>query len=353
MEFKKLKFPEAVAEIAAFSGMELPVSQTASSSSENSARLIQLLDDAQAAYERELFQSAPESEVKIFLKNRQFNKKSVMHFGVGFAPDRSDFILKKLGRSKSDRNLLYKAGLVVRNKQGQFVDRFQNRLMFPIYDRRGRVIAFCGRALDNREPKYADQPQTKLFNKRRDFFGLFHAAKAIRMEGKAIIVDGYMDVLRLHQAGIENAVATPGAETTTEHVRELFHATDQIVFCFDKSRTGCISAYRSMLRVLPEMQDGRLVGFSFLPERMDQDSFVQQFGAAEFQNLISDDEPIADFIFRMLADEFDVAKPEERKKLWEHFNQMYRVLPDAVFRRLLLHGFCRKLVFEDYFGRWR
>ena len=353
MNYSNLRFTDAVKEIAAFSGMTLPVGQTASSSSEESGRMIQLLDDAHALYERELVQSGTESEVKSFLKTRKFDKKSVLRFGIGFVPDQSDFILRKLGRSKTDRDLLYKAGLIIRNDKRHEFDRFQNRLMFPIYDRRGRVIAFCGRALDNSEPKYAYPPQTSLFNKRRDFFGLFHAAKAIRMEGKAIIVDGYMDVLRLHQAGIENAVSTPGAETTTEHVRELFHATDQIVFCFDKSRTGCISAYRSMLRVLPEMQDGRLVGFSFLPERMDQDSFVQQFGAAEFQNLISDDEPIEGFMFRMLREEFDVAKPEEREELWENFNQMYRVLPDTVFRRLLLHDFCRKLVFEDYFGRWR
>ena len=153
MKYSNLRFLDAIEELATLARMEVPVNRTASSKLENTTGLIQLMEQAQAAYQRELLQSDPDSEIKSYIKNRQLTKDSVMHFGIGFAPDRWDFILRKLGRSKSDRDLLLKTGLVIRKNEDKEYDRFRNRLMFPIYDRRGRVIAFGGRVLDSGEPK--------------------------------------------------------------------------------------------------------------------------------------------------------------------------------------------------------
>ncbi len=335
MKYSNLRFLDAIEELATLARMEVPVNRTASSKLENTTGLIQLMEQAQAAYQRELLQSDPDSEIKSYIKNRQLTKSSVMHFGIGFAPDRWDFILRKLGRSKSDRDLLLKTGLVIRKNEDKEYDRFRNRLMFPIYDRRGRVIAFGGRVLDSGEPKYMNSPETVLFRKSNELFGLFHAAKAIRDEGRAIIVEGYTDVLCLHQFGIENAVATLGTATTPYHVRELFRTTDEIVFCFDGDRAGKIAAWRAMKSTLSMMYDGRLVGFVFLPAGHDPDSFVRQHGADEFRNQISKCEPIAEFIFRELIDSVDLNRADGKAKLVKEITPVLSELPDSTLRELM------------------
>ncbi len=349
MKYSNLRFMDAIEELASIAGMEIPKNRTAGPSMGNTARLIQLMEEVQAAYKRELLRSDPESHVKSYFKNRGFKQKSAMHFGIGFAPERWDFILKKFGRSESDRSLLRKAGLVIRNDKGREYDRFRNRLMFPIHDRRGRVIAFGGRVLDSSEPKYLNSPETVLFRKSNELFGLFHAAKAIKDEGKAIIVEGYTDVLSLHQSGIENAVATLGTATTSYHIRELFRATDEIVFCFDGDRPGKIAAWRAMKSALTMMYDGRLVGFVFLPKGHDPDSFVRQNGTAEFQQLISNCEPIAEFIFRQLKGSADINRADGIGKLIKDITPILTQLPDSTLRELMKNEL-RKItgLSEDY-----
>ena len=349
MKYSNLRFMDAIEELASIAGMEIPRNRTAGPSMGNTAKLLQLMEEVQVAYKMELLRSDPESHVKSYFKNRGFKQESAMHFGIGFAPERWDFILKKFGRSESDRSLLRKAGLVIRNDKGREYDRFRNRLMFPIHDRRGRVIAFGGRVLDSSEPKYLNSPETVLFRKSNELFGLFHAAKAIKDEGKAIIVEGYTDVLSLHQSRIENAVATLGTATTSYHIRELFRATDEIVFCFDGDRPGKIAAWRAMKSALTMMYDGRLVGFVFLPKGHDPDSFVRQNGKAKFQQLISNCEPIAEFIFRQLKGSADINRADGIGKLVKDITPILKQLPDSTLRELMKNEL-RKItgLSEDY-----
>ena len=333
MKYGNLQFRETIEELASAAGMKIPVEARARPVSGDYDRLLELMQSAQSAYRNELHQGE-NAAPREYLQNRNISSESAKKFGLGFAPDKWDYLATCLGASGSSIEMLEKAGLAVKKDKRKGYDRFRNRLMFPIEDRRGRVIAFGGRIIGEGEPKYLNSPETILFKKSNQLFGLHLALAAIKRAKKVIVVEGYTDVVVLSQHGIENAVATLGVATSSYHVRELFRTAEEIVFCFDGDNAGKMAAWRAMESALPVLYDGRLVSFVFLPEGSDPDTYVQSQGAESFQEMVSKGEPIVDFIFRRLRENVDIGRHDGQAKLIDDFVPIYTAMPDSVLREL-------------------
>ena len=337
MKYRNLQFRETVEELASIAGMEIPVNRTRISSSGDFEKLLELMTQVQSAYKNELHRGEHSSSPREYLKSREITREASLKFGIGYAPDRWDFLLKKFGRNAEDCKLLEKAGLVTSNEKGKSYDRFRGRLMFPITDRRGRVIGFGGRIIGSGEPKYLNSPETLLFKKSNELFGLHEALTAIKQAGKVIVVEGYTDVVALSQNAVENIVATLGTATTPFHVRALFQTAPEIVFCFDGDAAGRTAAWRAMESALPMMYDGKLVSFVFLPQGHDPDSMIREEGKEKFLERISSGEPITNFIFRILLENTDMNRHDGKAKLVEDFKPLYSKLPDSTLRQYMLN----------------
>ena len=230
--------------------------------------------------------------------------------------------------------MLLRAGLVIerqpdaeRGKTPGFYDRFRDRVMFPIRDTRGRTIGFGGRVLDGSEPKYLNSPETELFHKGRELYGLFEARQATRSLQRLLVVEGYMDVVSLHQAGITYAVATLGTATTPDHLQRIFRLVGEVVFCFDGDRAGRAAAWRALENAVGEVKQGRQVRFLFLPEGQDPDSLVQEEGAEAFEARLANALPLSDYLIRELSSRADVASVDGRAKLVELARPLVRAHP--------------------------
>jgi DNA primase len=248
-----------------------------------------------------------------YLKGRGLTGAIAAKFGVGYAPEGWQSLAAAF--PEYDDPGLETAGLVIAGDGGKRYDRFRDRIMFPIHDTRGQVIAFGGRVLGDGEPKYLNSPETPLFSKGRELYGLFLARNAIRDAGKVIVVEGYMDVVALAQHGVENVVATLGTATTPIHVHKLFRLTDTIVFCFDGDNAGRKAAWRALENTLPVLADGKNAVFLFLPEGEDPDDFVRKRGKVEFEDLIGRATPLSDFLLAELAAQHPPATTEGRAAL--------------------------------------
>ena len=348
IKYGNLQFREAIEDLASAVGMEVPVSQQGRPVSGDFERLLELMSKVQADYKNELHRSE-NSVPRNYLKGRGITRESSLKFGIGYAPDEWDFLLKKFGKNDFDRTLLDKAGLIVKNDKGGYYDRFRGRIMFPIEDRRGRVIAFGGRVIGSGEPKYLNSPETILFKKSNELFGLSAALTPIRRAGKVLIVEGYTDVVGLAQGGVEYAVATLGTATTPYHARELFRAAKELVFCFDGDNAGRNAAWRAMESVLPMMYDGKLVSFVFLPQGQDPDSMIKEEGKDAFEDRIQKGKPIADFIFAELESRTDMNRHEGKANLIEDFKPIYSSMPDSSIRELMVSDLIEKTGLSESF----
>ncbi len=348
IKYGNLQFREAIEDLASAVGMEVPVSQQGRPVSGDFERLLELMSKVQAVYKNELHRS--ENPVpRDYLKGRGITRESSLKFGIGYSPDEWDFLLNKFGKNDFDRTLLDKAGLIVKNDKGGYYDRFRGRIMFPIEDRRGRVIAFGGRVIGSGEPKYLNSPETTLFKKSNELFGLSAALTPVRKAGKVLIVEGYTDVVGLAQGGVEYAVATLGTATTPYHARELFRAAKELVFCFDGDNAGRNAAWRAMESVLPMMYDGKLVSFVFLPQGQDPDSMIKEEGKDAFEDRIQKGKPIADFIFAELESRTDMNRHEGKANLIEDFKPIYSSMPDSSIRELMVSDLIEKTGLSESF----
>jgi DNA primase len=260
-------------------------------------------------------------------------------FAVGYAPDAWDSVLKRFGGNAARERALADAGLVIeRTGKGEsgFYDRFRDRVMFPIRDARGRVIAFGGRIIDTGEPKYLNSPETALFHKGRELYGLYEARQALRKIERLLVVEGYVDVVRLAQSGIAYAVATLGTATTPEHLNRLFRVTSEVVFCFDGDRAGRTAAWRAMENALEHARDGRQLRFLFLPEGHDPDTLVGEEGAEAFEARLSTALPLSEFLVSQLSPQADLATVDGRARLAELARPLLARVPAGVYRELLL-----------------
>lgn len=313
MEYSGMGFRDAVQELADSVGMSLPVEANREESiarAKESSSLGELMRVAMDFYRRELKRCPKAID---YLKGRGVTGEIAAKFGLGYAPD--DWQGLKSAVEDYTSTALGECGLVIDNEEGKRYDRFRDRVMFPILDARGNVIGFGGRIIGPGEPKYLNSPETPLFEKGRELYGLFQARRAIRDSQTAIVVEGYMDVVALAQSGIENAVATLGTATTPTHVQKLLRMADNLVFCFDGDKAGQKAAWRALEQSLPVVADGKDVRFLFLPAEDDPDTFVRRLGKDAFLAELRNAKPLSAFLFDELASQVDLANEEGRSRL--------------------------------------
>lgn len=334
MEYEHHSFPEAVEELAGRAGLKLPQESVVSSvKTEASANLLRVLEEAVRFYRGQLRGHPPAIE---YLKGRGINGEIAAAFGLGYAPEGWDHLVKALGKTAQDRDVLVQAGLAIRKEGGGCYDRFRDRVMFPIHDYRGRIIGFGGRVIGKGEPKYLNSPETPLFHKGRELYGLYRARDAIRSAGRVIVVEGYMDVVGLAQYGIDNTVATLGTATTREHLERLFRFAPEVIFCFDGDRAGRDAAWRALEAALPVLHEGRQISFVFLPEGDDPDSLVRREGAESFQKRVSTGIALPDYFFQTVGAQTDLGRLDGRARLVELARPLLSKLPAGIFQQMML-----------------
>ena len=334
MDYDRLEFPDAIEELAQSVGMKVPYEGGRDDKPrEDRSDLYTLLDEAASFYQRELGGSA---EAKAYVDRRGLDEEILKRFRIGWAPAGFDGVLKALGTSENRRKLLNDAGMVASNERGNRYDRFRERVMFPILDRRGRVIAFGGRVLSSDQgPKYLNSPETPLFHKGRELFALWQVKQANQTVTRIMVVEGYMDVIALHQAGLPIAVATLGTATTPDHAEVLFRAAPDVYFCFDGDRAGRQAAWRAVESILPRMRDGRQAHFLFLPDGEDPDTLVRKEGKEGFEQRMKASMPLSEYFFEELARDVDTTRLDGRARLAERARPLIAKLPDGAFRDLM------------------
>jgi len=337
MDYDHHSFLEAVEELAARVGLSIPSEQSGSRVPVAShTELFGILQQADKFYRLQL-RRHPDTDTAIaYLKKRGVTGRVAADFGLGFAPDGWDNLLRALGTSEAQRTRMARAGLLVHKDGGGYYDRFRHRIMFPIHDHRGRVAGFGGRILGDGEPKYLNSPETPVYHKGAELYGLYRARGAIKDADRCLVVEGYMDVLALTQAGIGTAVATLGTATTRVHLERIFRLASAVVFCFDGDRAGQAAAWRALETVLPQLNDGHQVSFLFLPEGEDPDSLVRKDGAETFSARIDKAEPLPDYLFRALQDQTDLSRLDGRARLVELARPYLSRIPVGALRQMMV-----------------
>jgi DNA primase len=334
MDYERLEFPDAVEELAQAVGLKVPYEGNRDNAPrEDKTDLYAVLDASARWYEDELPKSA---EAKAYCTKRGLDADTIARFRIGWAPAGYDGVIRSLGTSDRRMQLLTEAGMVASNERGNKYDRFRERLMFPIMDRRGRVIAFGGRVLQSEQgPKYLNSPETPLFHKGRELFALWQVKQANSNLARIVVVEGYMDVIALHQAGLPIAVATLGTATTPEHTEVLFRAAPDVVFCFDGDRAGRSAAWKALESALPRLRDGRQAYFLFLPDGEDPDTLVRKEGKEGFEKRLREATPLSEYFFGELSHDVDMTSLDGRARLAERARPLIARLPDGAFRDLM------------------
>jgi len=334
MQYEKMEFLEAVADLAQRAGLELP-REAQVQREPGTADLHELMLRAARFFEQNL---ADNERAKDYVERRGIDAKTCAKFSLGYATNAWEALVKRFGTQDDDRRRLLQIGLILERsgeKSSGFYDRFRDRLMFPIRDSRGRVIGFGGRVIDQGEPKYMNSPETPLFHKGRELYGLYEARQARADFKRLLIVEGYMDVVRLHQAGITYAVATLGTATTQEHLNKIFRQTHEVVFCFDGDSAGLKAAWRALENALPLAQDGRELKFMFLPEGHDPDTLIAAEGPEAFENRMKEALPLSEYLVRQLVSEVDLDHVDGRAKLKALAGPLFARMPQGIYREML------------------
>ncbi len=344
MDFDRVEFPQAVERLAQLTGMEVPREIGRDDAGSQKRKQQQdILHQADHYYRQQLRQHPQAREAVAYLKQRGLSGGIARDFGIGYAPPGWDNLLNKLGTDDTNIALLIESGMLVeRPEDNKRYDRFRHRIMFPIRDPRGRTIAFGGRVLGDDKPKYLNSPETPLFHKGRELYGLYEANQALRDIPSLLVVEGYMDVVALAQHGIHNAVATLGTAATAEHLEKLFRYSSEVVFCFDGDEAGRKAAARALETTLPAMQDGRTVRFLFLPDGEDPDSLVRKIGTNDFNNLIRGAKPLSDFFFDSLSTDLALDTLDGKARLSKLAAPLINQVPEGVFKELMLSALAAK-----------
>ena len=312
MEYERLPFVEAVETLAAQAGVEVPRERSRRPQRDNSG-LYEMMQRAERYFRGQLKRS---KQAVDYLKSRGLTGAVARDFGVGYAPDSWDGLQKALGSGGDGDKLLLEAGLVSKNERGNVYDRFRGRILFPIRDIRGRVIGFGGRLLgDGDGPKYLNSPETPIFHKGEELYGLFEARKSVRNLNRLVVVEGYMDVIALTQCGVPNAVATLGTASGENHYRKLYRYVDEVICSFDGDQAGRRAAWRALENALPTLSEGRRLKFMFVPEGEDPDSLVRKEGSADFLERLENATPAIEYLFGELVGGFDLNAIDDRAKL--------------------------------------
>jgi len=332
MEFEHMSFVEAIETLANIMGVEVPRDE-----SDKPARRYDELFTLMSSVENHFKNCLKDDEEAVeYLKHRGIDGTTAKRFGIGFAPDGWSAVLDKFGKSPEAIERLLATGLIIRKDNGKNYDRFRERIMFPIRDGRGRTIGFGGRALGDGEPKYLNSPETVLFHKGRELYGLYEARQALRQIDRLVVVEGYMDVVALARHGIDFSVATLGTATTGDHLNLLFRLTENVFFCFDGDKAGRKAAWRALETALPDVREGRQIRFVFLPDGHDPDTFVNEFGSDAFVDALDNGMPLSDFLISELSGQVDMSSVDGRARLAELAKPLLARLPAGVYRELLI-----------------
>lgn len=330
MKYEGLEFVDAVEELARHTGLTVPRDTTAPRKPVDG--LLDMMEAAAKWYQEQLRHS---EEGIAYLKKRGLSGEISKEYGVGFAPAGWNQLSEQLGGTAEKLALLQRGGLLSEGKNNSY-DKFRHRIMFPIHDRRGRVIGFGGRALGDDGPKYLNSPETELFHKGRELYGLYLARRNSGRLDRIIVVEGYMDVVALAQYGFGNTVATLGTAVTGDQVDLVFRASEEVIYCFDGDRAGRQAAWRAVEATLPRLKDGRQARFLFLPEGEDPDSMVRRLGKEAFADLLATAQPLSEFYFRHFTDQVDMNSLDGRARLVELARPALLKIPEGVFRDMML-----------------
>jgi len=357
MEFDNLRFPEAVEQLASRAGMQVereggedPGARQRQQKREEGVNLLELA----SRFFRERLALGGGRQAREYLERRGLSQEVMRDFGIGYAEDEWESLKRYLLEQGIGEAVQVEYGLLVhREETGRTYDRFRDRVMFPIRDWKGRTIAFGGRVLGDAKPKYLNSPETPVFHKGRELYGLFEARQANRQLSRVLVVEGYMDVVALAQFGIRNACATLGTALTADHLQRLFRLVDEVVFCFDGDNAGRQAARRSLQTALPSMIDGRQVRFLFLPEGEDPDTLVRQEGQEAFENRITCASPLSEFLFEQAAEGRDLKQVEGRERFVTAVLDALKHLPEGVLKSLLIKELSvRSGIEQSHFADW-
>ena len=335
MEFDHLSFHEAVEELAGGVGLAVPDTGPVRPEDLQTPRLLEILSEANRFFREQLRNHPQAGQAIEYLKSRGLSGEIAARFEVGFAPEGWDNLVQTAGDSKEALENMAKAGLVAERESGGHYDRFRSRIIFPIHDYKGRVVAFGGRILGSGEPKYLNSPETPVFHKGAELYNLHRARTDIARQGSALVVEGYMDVVALAQHGIDHAVATLGTATTTAHLQRLFRLAPSIVFCFDGDHAGRVAAWRALETSLPELAGGRQISFLFLPEGEDPDSLVRKEGEKTLRERMAHATPLPDLLFEKLMSEIDMGRMDGKARLVELARPLISKIPAGPLHELM------------------
>lgn len=333
MEYDNLVFPDAVEELARQVGVEVPRDENTPQGPDYRP-LYSLMEDCRQFYSRQLRQHPLAQDAIDYLKNRGLSGEIAANYQLGFAPPGWDNLLKQLGTSPDKVKQLTETGMLSNNDNRQY-DRFRERIMFPIRDRRGRVIGFGGRILGDGKPKYLNSPETPIFHKGQELYGLYEARQAVKQINRLLVVEGYMDVVAVAQFGINYAVATLGTATTSQHMELIFRTTQHVVFCFDGDRAGRAAAWKAMETALPHMRDGKQASFLFLPDGEDPDTLIRKVGRQTFEKYIDDAQPLSEYLFEKIAEQVDMRSIDGKVRFAELIKPHLQKLPEGLFQDML------------------
>ncbi|HBC3887288.1 DNA primase [Vibrio parahaemolyticus] len=346
MEFERLEFVEAIEELASYLGLDVPREQRSGgggqfnsgpqASSSEKRSLYDLMGSIAQFYRNQLKQ--PSSKVAIeYLKDRGLSGEIVQKFGIGYVADEWDLVRKNFGQNKDNQDMLVSGGMLIENDKGNRYDRFRGRIMFPIRDRRGRVIGFGGRVLGEGTPKYLNSPETPIFHKGKELYGLYEVLQAHREPAQILVVEGYMDVVALAQYGVDYSVASLGTSTTGDHIQMLFRQTNTVVCCYDGDRAGKEAAWRALENALQFLKTGNTLKFLFLPDGEDPDSYVRKYGKAAFEQQIEQATPLSSYLFDNLIElhQINLGNNEGKSALRAYASALIDKIPDPYFQELL------------------
>ncbi len=337
MDYEHMDFIEAVKELAHRTGLELPTTEHSTIAQKSGPDLHPIMQAATDFYAQQLKQHPEASKAIDYLKQRGLTGEIAAKFSIGFAPPGWDNLGKTLGKDKQSQQQLVTTGMSVAKDAGRQYDRFRNRIMFPIRDRRGRVIAFGGRVIDKEDnPKYLNSPESPLFHKGKELYGLYEAKQALRQIDRLLVVEGYMDVVALSQHGVHYAVATLGTALTPDHLQPLFRTCSEVVFCFDGDRAGRDAAWKALDIMLPELKDGRTARFMFLPDGEDPDSLIRQIGQQAFEEKIVNAISLSEFLLQNLSQRVDMSAIDGRARLIDLARPKLTKISNSIFKHMII-----------------
>jgi DNA primase len=351
MEHDRLPFPEAVEELASTLGLSVPREQGAEAPRRSAETLYELMGRVTQFYSQAL---KADERARRYLERRGLSAEIIERFSIGYAPNAWNEVLRRFGGTEDGQQRLLELGLVIekegpaRSEGARFYDRFRDRIMFPIRDARGRIVAFGGRVIEAGEPKYLNSPETPLFHKGRELYGLYEARQSRATLTRLLVVEGYLDVIRLHQFSVPYAVATLGTATTPEHLKRIFQLVPEVVFAFDGDRAGRAAAWRALSNSLPEAVEGREIRFLFLPEGEDPDTLIAHEGREAFEGRLAREALLlSEYLVRELGERITTRGADGRARVAQAARPLLAQVPEGIYRQLLAERLAQAFGFQQ------